>query len=59
MNKHILRVAMKDLLPDVVLNRPKTPLAGDPALQLTRNGSVRWLDSFEVTPQLRAFVSLK
>lgn len=57
-NKHILRVAMKDLLPDVVLNRPKTPLAGDPALQLTRNGSVRWLDSFEVNPQLRVFVNL-
>ncbi|HKY42193.1 MAG TPA: asparagine synthase-related protein [Pyrinomonadaceae bacterium] len=57
-NKHILRVAMKDRLPLAVLNRPKTPLAGDPALQLTRNGSVRWLDSFEVNPQLRAFVNL-
>lgn len=57
-NKHILRVAMKDRLPLAVLNRPKTPLAGDPALQLTRNRSVRWLDSFEVNPQLRAFVNL-
>ena len=57
-NKHILRVAMKDRLPPAVLNRPKTPLAGDPALQLTRNRSVRWLDSFEVNPQLRAFVNL-
>ena len=57
-NKHILRVAMKDRLPPAVLNRPKTPLAGDPALQLTRNGSVRWLDSFEVNPQLRTFVNL-
>ncbi len=49
---------MKDRLPAGVLNRPKTPLAGDPALQLTRNGSVRWLDSFEVNPQLRVFVNL-
>jgi len=57
-NKHILRVAMKDRLPAEVLNRPKTPLAGDPALQLTRDGSVRWLDSFEVNPQLRVFVNL-
>jgi hypothetical protein len=49
---------MKDLLPAVVLNRPKTPLAGDPALQISQRASVRWLDSFEVTPQLTRFVNL-
>ena len=57
-DKHILRSAMKDKLPDAVLNRHKTGLAGDPALQLVRRSSVRWLDSFEVSPQLRAFVNL-
>ncbi|HKU76513.1 MAG TPA: asparagine synthase-related protein [Pyrinomonadaceae bacterium] len=57
-NKHILRCAMKNKLPDAVLNRPKTGLGGDPALQLVRRASVRWLDSFEVSPQLRAFVNL-
>ena len=57
-NKHILRVAMKDQLPAAVLNRRKTPLASDPALQLARRGSVRCVDSFEVSPQLRAFVNL-
>jgi len=57
-NKHILRCAMKDKLPDAVLNRHKTGLAGDPALQLVRRASVRWLDRFEVSPQLRAFVNL-
>jgi asparagine synthase (glutamine-hydrolysing) len=57
-DKHILRSAMKDKLPDAVLNRHKTGLAGDPALQLVRRASVRWLDSFEVSPQLRAFVNL-
>jgi asparagine synthase (glutamine-hydrolysing) len=56
--KHILREAMKDQLAAPVLNRSKTPLAGDPALQLVRRASVRWLDSFEVSPQLRAFVNL-
>ena len=56
--KHILRTAMKDKLPPTVLNRQKTGLAGDPALQLARRASVRWLDSFEVSPQLRAFVNL-
>ena len=58
-NKHILRVAMKDRLPTTVLSRQKTPLAGDPALQLVRHASVRWLDSFEVNPQLERFVNLK
>lgn len=58
-NKHILRLAMQDRLPAAVLNRPKTPLAGDPALQLARSVSVRWLDTFEVNPQLERFVNLK
>jgi asparagine synthase (glutamine-hydrolysing) len=57
-NKHILRCAMKDQLPTAVINRPKTPLAADPALQLTRRAGVRWLDNFEVTPQLKRFVNL-
>lgn len=57
-HKHILRSAMKGKLPPAVLNRQKTGLAGDPALQLVRRASVRWLDSFEVSPQLRAFVNL-
>jgi asparagine synthase (glutamine-hydrolysing) len=57
-NKQILRLAMKDKLPNSVLNRLKTPLASDPALQLVRRGSVRCLDSFEVSPQLRTFVNL-
>src|SRR6185503_14012497 len=43
-NKHILRRAMSDKLPAAVLNRPKTGLMGDPALQLVRRASVRWLD---------------
>jgi asparagine synthase (glutamine-hydrolysing) len=57
-NKHILRVAMKNLLPQTVLNRPKTPLAGDPALQLVRRGVVRCLDIFEVNSKLKCFVNL-
>jgi asparagine synthase (glutamine-hydrolysing) len=56
--KRILRDAMKDRLPRAVLHRPKTPLTSDPALQLTRRAGVRWLDHFEVTPQLTRFVNL-
>jgi asparagine synthase (glutamine-hydrolysing) len=58
-NKHILRTAMQTRLPVSVLKRRKTPLAGDPALQIIRRGSVRWLDSFEVSPKLGCFVNLK
>jgi len=57
-NKHILRRAMSDKLPAAVLNRQKTGLMGDPALQLAQRGSVRWLDNFEVSPQLGTFVTL-
>lgn len=56
--KYILRHAMKDRLPAAVLQRPKTPLTSDPALQLARRAGVRWLDHFEVTPQLTRFVNL-
>jgi asparagine synthase (glutamine-hydrolysing) len=56
--KHILRTTMQSRLPASVLNRHKTPLRADPALQMTRRASVRWLDSFEVSPQLRYFVNL-
>jgi len=58
-NKHILRCAMSRKLPGEVLNRPKTGLMGDPALQLVQRASVRWLDTFESNPQLDAFVDLK
>ena len=57
-NKHILREAMNDKLPPAVLNRRKTSLAGSPALQLVRRASVRCLERFEVSPQLRTFVNL-
>lgn len=56
-NKQILRRAMKDRLPAAIVNRPKTPLGGDPALQLSRRAGVRWLDNFEVAPQLTRFVN--
>jgi asparagine synthase (glutamine-hydrolysing) len=56
--KQILRSAMQGRLPDAVLHRPKSPLTVDPALQLSRRAGVRWLDNFEVTPQLTRFVNL-
>jgi len=57
-NKHILRRAMSERLPPAILNRPKTPLASDPALHLVERTSVRCLDRFEVNPQLARFIDL-
>ncbi|SRR6266404_132170 len=57
-NKEILRVAMAGKLPKVVLNRPKTPLAGDPSLYLVEKSSVRFVDNFEPVPRLSKFVDL-
>lgn len=48
--KHLLRMSMRGLLPEAILNRPKTPLAGDP--YLTR----RRVDHFEPDPSLARFV---
>ena len=57
-NKEILRVAMINNLPQAVLNRPKTPLAGDPALRRVEESSVRFVDNFKPAPGLTKFVDL-
>ncbi|HEU4432541.1 MAG TPA: asparagine synthase-related protein, partial [Pyrinomonadaceae bacterium] len=57
-NKHILRRALAARLPPAILNRPKTPLASDPALHFVERTSVRCLDRFDVNPQLTRFVNL-
>jgi asparagine synthase (glutamine-hydrolysing) len=58
MDKHILRVAMQNRLPAAILNRPKTPLTGDPTLHFAQRAGVECLDTFEVNPELRGFVDL-
>jgi asparagine synthase (glutamine-hydrolysing) len=57
-NKEILRSAMAGKLPEAVLNRPKTPLAGDPALYQVEESKVRFVDNFEPVPKLAEFVDL-
>ena len=42
-DKHILRVAMANTLPDTILRRPKSPLAGDPVLKHVRANSTHEL----------------
>jgi len=57
-NKEILRVAVAGKLPPAVLNRPKTPLAGDPSLYQVKDSSVRFVDNFEPVASLTKFVDL-
>jgi len=57
-NKEILRVAMAGKLPTAVLNRPKTPLAGDPALRRVKESSVRFVDNFKPVSALWKFVNI-
>ena len=56
--KEILRVAMAGKLPKAVLNRPKTPLAGDPTLRRLEESSVRFVDNFKPVPGFRKFVDI-
>ena len=55
--KEILRMSMIGKLPEVIRNRPKTPLAGFPALRLVEKSSVRFIDYFKPTPSLTQFVN--
>jgi len=57
-NKEILRVAMAGKLPKAVLNRPKSPLAGNPALCLVEESRVKFVDNFAPVPSLAKFVNL-
>lgn len=56
-DKEILRVSMKRKLPEAILKRPKTPLAGFPALRLVQESSVRFVENFEPAPRLKEFVT--
>jgi asparagine synthase (glutamine-hydrolysing) len=59
MHKHLLRTAMAGLLPDSVLLRRKTPLAGDPLLlHAEKNGWQPVLPN-NPCPRLAKFVDLK
>jgi len=52
MDKHVLRRSMAGTLPDAVRLRPKSPLAGDPALELVRGAARHPIDDFVPVAQL-------
>lgn len=55
-DKWILRMAMRGVLPEAVCTRPKTPLAGDPALGLARSEKFKQVDDFNPTAATLAFI---
>jgi asparagine synthase (glutamine-hydrolysing) len=54
-NKHIVRAAMRDKLPPEIVRRPKTPLAGDPAIGIAGKG-VAASDRFEPHSMLMHYI---
>jgi len=55
-DKELLRVAMRGDLPEKILRRPKSPLAGDPRVSLLRRQKHEWLNNFASAADLRNFV---
>jgi len=54
-NKYLIRVAMRGILPDAVVKRPKAPLAGLPYLERARNLQP---PDFQPTTELRKYIDL-
>jgi asparagine synthase (glutamine-hydrolysing) len=55
-DKWILRAATKGVLPEAVRNRPKTPLAVEPALGLARSEKFKQVDEFNPTAATLAYI---
>jgi asparagine synthase (glutamine-hydrolysing) len=56
-DKHILRVAMTGVLPQPVLGRPKSPLAGDPALERLRTNPAEGPEAIAPSARLANYVA--
>jgi asparagine synthase (glutamine-hydrolysing) len=59
LDKTILREAMEGILPDAVRLRPKSPLAGDPGLQLRHTAKLRKVDEFRPVPAILSYIDRK
>jgi asparagine synthase (glutamine-hydrolysing) len=57
-DKELLRVAMRGVLPDAVRLRPKRPLAGDPVRELVRRGDVCWQDHLAPVEDLAYYIDV-
>jgi len=58
MDKTLLRMAMRDRLPEAVRTRPKTPLASFPDFETLRRSGIADLNRFSEIPALARFVDI-
>lgn len=56
-NKELVRLATRGILPEEVRLRPKTPLVGDNDTELLGRPGSEWIDNFEPTPRLAKYVN--
>lgn len=57
--KRLLRLAARGILPEEVRTRPKARLAGHPEVEQLQRPGVEWIDQFEPTSRLAAYVDRK
>jgi len=55
-DKRLMRVAMRGMLPEQVLSRRKAPLAGDPLVEVMRHNGFYLNGQFRLAPELAAYV---
>ena len=55
-DKHVLRCSMAGILPEAVRLRPKSPLAGDPTVELLRGAARDPIDDFVPIARLADYV---
>ena len=55
-NKHLLRESMRDVLPEAIRRRPKTPLAGDPVSEHLKRSPEWWRQQRGFAPEIAEYV---
>jgi len=54
--KQLVRAAMSGHLPESIRQRPKTPLAGDPLMEMLQRPDAAWVDRARWTEQIERYV---
>ncbi|HRV95311.1 MAG TPA: asparagine synthase-related protein [Anaerolineae bacterium] len=54
--KSLIRTAMRSILPEPICLRPKSPLAGDPVVELIQHRDRQAMDQFEPLPVLAQYI---
>ncbi|MDQ3605459.1 MAG: asparagine synthase-related protein [Gemmatimonadota bacterium] len=57
-NKHLFRMALRGVVPDAVVRRPKTPVVGDPLRERLRRPGAEWINQLDAVPALSNYVDV-